>query len=145
MFLRGFSSANTKPLRPPTPPRPCSRRNTTDAMFWKRYLKFQLKKGPQENMDMNTVVSQFEDTVPEKPLQQSFSAEHLNLIFEMRRDVADQLHRQETLHHRLDMFFDSLSSEPEKRRCPTCCQPFTFAPVPPSSSSTDGDPGASGV
>jgi hypothetical protein len=66
-------------------------------------------------MDMNTVASQFEDTMPEKPMQQSFSAEHLNLIFEMRRDVANQLHRQETLHRRLDMFFDSLSSEPGKR------------------------------
>jgi hypothetical protein len=79
-----------------------------------------------ENVGWITEVTQTEDVVPAMIPQQSFSVEQLQLIFDLRRDVADQLHCQEILNCRLDMFFDSLSSEPEKRRCPTCCHPFTF-------------------
>jgi hypothetical protein len=52
--------------------------------------------------------------------------DHLALIFEMRRDLADQLHNQHVLSRRLDMLFNSLSSEPAKSCYPTCCQLFTF-------------------
>lgn len=79
------------------------------------------------------------------PLQHSFSIEHLKLIFEMRSDMADQLHPRKILHRRLDMFFVALSKEPEKRRCPTCGQPFTFSPTPHSSMANAANLGASGV
>jgi hypothetical protein len=52
--------------------------------------------------------------------------DHLVLIFEMRKDLAEQQHRQSIFNKRLDALYDSLSSEPEKSRCPTCCQPFIF-------------------
>jgi hypothetical protein len=79
---------------------------------------------------------------PETPNTHRFSEEHLQLIFEMRRDMADQLHRQDILSRRLDALFDSLSSEPAKRRCPTCCQPYIFTPARPHSPSVDGNPGS---
>jgi hypothetical protein len=52
--------------------------------------------------------------------------DHLVLIFEMRRDLAEQQHRQSFFNKRLDTLYDSLSSEPKKSHCPTCCHPFTF-------------------
>jgi hypothetical protein len=52
--------------------------------------------------------------------------DHLALIFEMRRDLAEQLHNQSILNKCMDILFDSLSSEPVKSRCPTCCQPYAF-------------------
>jgi hypothetical protein len=52
--------------------------------------------------------------------------DHLVLIFEMRKDLVEQLHNQHVLSKRLDILFNSLSSEPVKSRCPTCCQPFAF-------------------
>jgi hypothetical protein len=55
-----------------------------------------------------------------------FSEDHLQLIFEMHRNLADQLHNQSILNHRMDLLFDSLSSEPAQRRCLTCFQPFVF-------------------
>jgi hypothetical protein len=48
--------------------------------------------------------------------------DHLNLIFEMRQDMDDQLHNQHALDRRLDMLFDSLSRDPAKSQFPTCCQ-----------------------
>jgi hypothetical protein len=73
-------------------------------------------------------------SAPDSPRTWRFSEEHLQLIFEMRRDVAEQLHRQTTLSRRLDVLFDALSSEPAKNRCPTCCQTYVFTLRP-----TDGD------
>jgi hypothetical protein len=43
--------------------------------------------------------------------------------------MVDQLHCQDILSRRLDVLFNSLSSESAKRQCPTCCQPFIFAPA----------------
>jgi hypothetical protein len=67
-------------------------------------------------MEMDIVVSKFEETVPEMTLQQSFFQEQLNLIFEMRRDITNQWHHQKTLHHRLDMLVDSFSRDTEKKK-----------------------------
>ena len=52
--------------------------------------------------------------------------DHLVLIFEMQKDLAEQLHNQYILNKRLDVMFDSLSSELVKIRCPTCCHPYAF-------------------
>jgi hypothetical protein len=60
------------------------------------------------------------------PISCRLMEDHLVLIFEMRKDLAEQQHRQSIFNKRLDALYDSLSSEPEKIRCPTCCQPFVF-------------------
>jgi hypothetical protein len=67
--------------------------------------------------------------VSEVPSLCRFLEEHLQLIFNMRRDAADQLHRHTILYCHMDALFDSLSSEPVTRRCPTCCQPYVFGPA----------------
>jgi hypothetical protein len=54
--------------------------------------------------------------------------EHLELIFEMRRDMMEQLHRHTLLSSRLDMLFDAFSCTQSKQRCPTCAQPYVFTP-----------------
>jgi hypothetical protein len=38
--------------------------------------------------------------------------DHLVLIFEMRKDLAEKLHNQHVLRKRLDIMVNSLSSEP---------------------------------
>lgn len=40
--------------------------------------------------------------------------------------LAEQLHSQRILSKRMELLFDSLSGEPAKSRCPTCCQPYAF-------------------
>jgi hypothetical protein len=54
--------------------------------------------------------------------------EHLELIFEMRRYMMEQLHRHTLLSSRIDMLFDAFSSTSVKQRCLTCVQPFSFTP-----------------
>jgi hypothetical protein len=46
-----------------------------------------------------------------------FSNDHLQLIFEMRRNLEDQLHNQSILNKRMDLMFDSLSGAPDKKHC----------------------------
>jgi hypothetical protein len=55
-----------------------------------------------------------------------FSKDHLQLIFEMRRNLEDQLYNQSILSRRMDLMFDSLSSAPTQQRCPTCSELFVF-------------------
>jgi hypothetical protein len=57
------------------------------------------------------------------------SPEHLDLIFEMHRDMQEQLHRHTLLNSRLDILYDALSGSQSQRRCPTCAQSFVFAPT----------------
>jgi hypothetical protein len=42
-----------------------------------------------------------------------FLDDHLQLIFEMRRNLEDQLHNQSILSSRMDLLFDSLSGAPD--------------------------------
>jgi hypothetical protein len=67
-----------------------------------------------------------EDHSHPAPESYRLTEDHLVLIFEMRRDLAEQQHRQSFFSKRLDALYDSLSSEPEKSHCRRCCQPFTF-------------------
>jgi hypothetical protein len=43
-----------------------------------------------------------------------FSDDHLQLIFEMHRNMEDQLHNQSILSRHMDLLFDSLSSAPPR-------------------------------
>jgi hypothetical protein len=54
--------------------------------------------------------------------------EHLELIFEMRRDMMEQLHRHTLLSSRLDILFDAFSCTQSQQHCPTCAQPYVFTP-----------------
>jgi hypothetical protein len=51
---------------------------------------------------------------------------HLNLVFELRGQMADQEHRVLLMGHRLDMLFDVYSNAPANKKCPTCAQPFVM-------------------
>jgi hypothetical protein len=66
-------------------------------------------------------------STPTSPNTWRFSEEHLQLIFEMRQDVTEQLHRQTTLSECLDVLFNALSSKPFKNGCLTCFQTYMFA------------------
>jgi hypothetical protein len=70
------------------------------------------------------------------PSPHRITEDYLNMIFEMRRDMDDQLHNQHALNRHLDMLFDSLSREPVKNHFPTRCQPFAFTVC------HDGSPGS---
>jgi hypothetical protein len=70
------------------------------------------------------------------------SQDHLDLIFDMRRDMEEQLHQHTILSSRLDMLFDALSGEPNKRRCSVCTQSFIFAPTRPQPHGDKGNPGS---
>jgi hypothetical protein len=55
-----------------------------------------------------------------------FSDNHLQLIFEMRRNLENQLHNQSILNKCMDLMFDSLSGAPAQKRFLTCSQIFVF-------------------
>jgi hypothetical protein len=67
-----------------------------------------------------------EEHVHPDPSSCRLTEDHMVLIFEMQKDLAEQLHNQYILSKRLNVMFDSLSSEPVKSRCPTCCHPYAF-------------------
>jgi hypothetical protein len=51
---------------------------------------------------------------------------HLDLVFELRGQMADQEHRALLMGQRLDMLLDAYSNAPANRKCPTCAQPFVI-------------------
>jgi hypothetical protein len=51
---------------------------------------------------------------------------HLELVFETRRLVEDQIHRGLQIHQRLDMLFTAYSNTSPGRQCPMCAQPFVL-------------------
>jgi hypothetical protein len=56
-----------------------------------------------------------------------FHPEHLELLFDLRGQMADQVHRGTLMSQRLDMLYDAFSNAPAGQRCPTCAQPFRDA------------------
>jgi hypothetical protein len=55
-----------------------------------------------------------------------FHPEHLDLMFDLRSQVADQVHRGILISQRIDMLYDAFSNAPAGQRCPTCAQPFVM-------------------
>ena len=53
-------------------------------------------------------------------------AAHLDLVFELRGQMANQEHRASLIGQHLDMLLDAYSNAPAKRKCPTCAQPFVI-------------------
>jgi hypothetical protein len=62
-------------------------------------------------------------TPPSPPL---LHPEHLQLIFEVRSLVDDQIFRAVCVSQRLDMLYAAYSSATPKRQCPTCAQPYVI-------------------
>jgi hypothetical protein len=52
--------------------------------------------------------------------------EHLQLIFEVRSLVDDQIFRAVCVSQRLDMLYAAYSSATPRRQCPTCAQPYVI-------------------
>jgi hypothetical protein len=52
--------------------------------------------------------------------------EHLNLIFEVRSLVDDQIFRAVRVSQRLDMLYAAYSRATPRRQCPTCAQPYVI-------------------
>jgi hypothetical protein len=62
-------------------------------------------------------------TPPSPPL---LHPEHLQLIFEVRSLVDDQIFRAVCVSQRLDMLYAAYSSATPRRQCPTCAQPYVI-------------------
>jgi len=67
----------------------------------------------------------------EEDRSRGFSEDQLQLIFDMRRDIADQQFKQQHINQRLDALFEYLSGEPTPGRCPVCRHPFNIVPTWP--------------
>jgi hypothetical protein len=52
--------------------------------------------------------------------------EHLELIFDIRSMVDDQIFRAIRINQRLDMIYDAHSSTTPRRQCPTCAQVYAI-------------------
>jgi hypothetical protein len=50
-----------------------------------------------------------------------FISEQLELIFDIRSYMADQLHRDTLINNRIDMLFDAFSNAPAKQEVPDLC------------------------
>jgi hypothetical protein len=73
-----------------------------------------------------------------------FNLEQLELIFELRSQMADQIHRDTLMHQWIDMLYDAFSNAPETQCCPTCARPFVLQPRdgPSTGALDDMPPGA---
>jgi hypothetical protein len=55
-----------------------------------------------------------------------FHPEHLELMFDLRSQMVDQVHRGTLMSQRIDMLYDAFSNAPAGQRCPTCAQPYVM-------------------
>jgi hypothetical protein len=53
-------------------------------------------------------------------------ATHLDLVFELRGQMADQEHKALLMGHCLDLLLNAYSNAPANRKCPTCAQSFVI-------------------
>ena len=63
---------------------------------------------------------------PRPPSPPLLLLEQLQLIFEVRSLVDDQIFRAVCVSQRLDMLYAAYSNDTPKRQCPTCAQPFAI-------------------
>jgi hypothetical protein len=67
-----------------------------------------------------------------------FHPEQLELVFDLRSQMADQVHHGTLMHQHIDMLYEAFSNAPKGKKCLTCAQPFF--PVD-SEWTTQQDPG----
>jgi hypothetical protein len=77
-----------------------------------------------------------DDKQERPPSPPPFLPEQLQLIFEVRSLVEDQIFRAVSASQRLDMLYAAYSHDMPKRLCPTCAQPFAI-PVRASAATDD--------
>jgi hypothetical protein len=51
-----------------------------------------------------------------------FHPEQLELVFDLRSQMADQVHRGTLMHQRIDMLYEAFSNAPAGQKCPTCAR-----------------------
>jgi hypothetical protein len=61
---------------------------------------------------------------PEQPPSVDWG--YLNLVFEIRNKLEDQIFRLARMDQRLDMFFAAHSRASSKKQCPTCARAYSF-------------------
>lgn len=71
-----------------------------------------------------TIEERVDSNHPEQ--QASRDWDYLNLLFEMRKLIEDQVFRMARLEQRLDMFFVAHSRATPKKQCPTCARVYAF-------------------
>jgi len=96
--------------------------SATDSVATKNFTDVTL----DEDLGTNEADDEVDEKAHPTPRSCRLMEDHLVLIFEMYKDLVEQQHHQCTLNKHLDILYDSLSREPEKSRCLTCCQPFNF-------------------
>jgi hypothetical protein len=77
---------------------------------------------------------------PEQPPSVDWG--YLNLVFEMRNMLEDQIFRLARMDQRLDMFFAAHSRTPPKKQCPTCARAYSFPARWRHSEDEDKHPGS---
>jgi hypothetical protein len=55
-----------------------------------------------------------------------FHPEQLDLVFDLRSQMADQVYHCTLMHQRVDMLYEAFSNAPAGRRCPTCARPYAL-------------------
>jgi hypothetical protein len=87
-----------------------------------------LSECPADMQKQRTTPGQKDAEVERKspPSPPFLHPEHLNLIFEVRSLVEDQIFRVVRVSQRLDMLYAAYSKATPRRQCPTCAQPFVI-------------------
>ena len=85
-----------------------------DFAIAKNFAAATMEEDPGINWDKCWNEDDIEEHVHPTPSSSRLTEDHLVLIFEMHKDLAEQLHNQRTLNKRLDVLYDSLSSKPVK-------------------------------
>jgi hypothetical protein len=78
---------------------------------------------PQREQQAHQEEDDEKKSPPQPPL---LHPEHLNLIFEVRSMVDDQIFRVVRINQRLDMLYAAYSSATPRRQCPTCAQIYAI-------------------
>jgi hypothetical protein len=82
----------------------------------------------QENRTPTAETNASEDFMGSNHSDQPPSADwvYLDLVFEIREKLEDQIFRLGRMDQRLDMFFAAHSRASAKKQCPTCARPYSF-------------------
>jgi hypothetical protein len=79
--------------------------------------------GPQSGQQAHQEEADVQNSQYQPPL---LHPEHLNLIFDVRSMVDDQIFRAICINQRLDMLYAAYSSATPRRQCPTCAQVYAI-------------------
>ena len=55
-----------------------------------------------------------------------FHPEQLDLVFDLRSQMADKVYRGTLMHQHIDILYEAFSNAPAGQRCPTCARPYAL-------------------